>query len=274
MARGSGTGISAHIWGRRLNYYPHHIGDYLTATAHLTWLEDAAYRRLMDVYYTREQPIPSDIAQACRLVRAGSKEEKRAVETVLREFFQETPEGWRHGRCDEEIEKASAARTAAQQNGKLGGRPRKQKPSNNPDETQPVSDGLAKHNPDETGSKAPNPNTQSQTQITTSVPDGTGGEPPGIDPKDALFQIAVPWLVDRGVKESNARSLLGGASKHLGDTEAWNLASACMTEKPMDPAAWIAGALNKQIGKKPGASRHGNFAAQDYRAGVAADGSF
>jgi uncharacterized protein YdaU (DUF1376 family) len=254
-----------------MNYYPHHIGDYLTATAHLTWLEDAAYRRLLDVYYSREQPIPADVSQACRLVRAASKDEKRAVDTVLREFFQESAEGWCHGRCDEEIQKAAIARTAAQINGKKGGRPPKQKPSNNPEKTQRVSDGLAKHNPEETEPKAPNPITQSQID---SVPNGTGGEPPGLDPKDALFQVAVPWLVDRGVKDSNARSLLGGASKQLGPQEAWNLASACMTERPMDPAAWIAGALNKKIGKKSGVNAHGNFAAQDYRAGVGADGSF
>lgn len=31
-----------------MNYYPFHIGDYLTETAHLSWLEDCAYRRLLD----------------------------------------------------------------------------------------------------------------------------------------------------------------------------------------------------------------------------------
>ena len=32
-----------------MNYYSHHIGDYLTATAHLTLLEHGAYRRLIDI---------------------------------------------------------------------------------------------------------------------------------------------------------------------------------------------------------------------------------
>ena len=27
-----------------MNYYPFHIGDYLSATRHLSWEEDAAYR--------------------------------------------------------------------------------------------------------------------------------------------------------------------------------------------------------------------------------------
>jgi uncharacterized protein YdaU (DUF1376 family) len=30
-----------------VNYYKHHIGDYAEATAHLSFVEDAAYLRLM-----------------------------------------------------------------------------------------------------------------------------------------------------------------------------------------------------------------------------------
>lgn len=86
-----------------MNYYPHHIGDYLTATAHLSWLEDAAYRRLLDVYYSREAPIPGDLVKACRLVRAISKEERTAVQVVLEEFFTLADGAWMHGRCDAEI---------------------------------------------------------------------------------------------------------------------------------------------------------------------------
>lgn len=89
-----------------MNYYPHHVGDYMTATAHLTWLEDCAYRRLLDSYYVREQPFPVDIAQVCRLVRAAGKDERKAVETVLAEFFVLGANGWQHGRCEREIEKA------------------------------------------------------------------------------------------------------------------------------------------------------------------------
>lgn len=92
-----------------MNFYPHHIGDYVSATAHLSLLEHGAYRTLIDLYYSREGPLPVDVAACCRLARASSKEERKAVETVLREFFVETPEGWRQTRCDREIEKAREA---------------------------------------------------------------------------------------------------------------------------------------------------------------------
>lgn len=86
-----------------MNYYEHHLGDYLRDTAHLSMLEDGAYRRLLDVYYVKEQPIPADLKDACRLVRALSKQERDAVYRVLREFFEADPDGWRHKRCDIEI---------------------------------------------------------------------------------------------------------------------------------------------------------------------------
>jgi uncharacterized protein YdaU (DUF1376 family) len=86
-----------------LNYYEHHLGDYLRDTAHLSMIEDGAYRRLLDAYYIREAPLPLVLRDVYRLVRASSKQDREAVETVLREFFTESPDGWRHSRCDREI---------------------------------------------------------------------------------------------------------------------------------------------------------------------------
>lgn len=88
-----------------MNYYEHHLGDYMRDTAHLSLLEDGAYRRLMDAYYIREAPLPSDPRAVYRLVRAATKPDRLAVDTVLREFFEETPDGWRHRRCEREIER-------------------------------------------------------------------------------------------------------------------------------------------------------------------------
>lgn len=86
-----------------MNYYEHHLGDYLRDTAHLSMIEDGAYRRLLDVYYVKELPLPHEPRDVYRLVRAGTKPERDAVAIVLREFFVDTPEGWRHKRCDAEI---------------------------------------------------------------------------------------------------------------------------------------------------------------------------
>lgn len=86
-----------------MNYYEHHLGDYDGATAHLSWLEDCAYRRLICLYYRTEAAIPADLKQACRLVRAVSKQERDAVEQVLTEFFELRADGWHNARCDQDI---------------------------------------------------------------------------------------------------------------------------------------------------------------------------
>ncbi|TEA78659.1 YdaU family protein [Allopusillimonas ginsengisoli] len=132
-----------------MNYYPHHIGDYITATAHLTMVEDGAYRRLLDLYYSSEKPLPAERKAVYRLARARAKEEQQAIDVVLDEFFEQTDSGWTHSRCDEEIEKARVIAEKARANGKKGGRPPKQKPEQNPEETQPVISGLADQNPDD-----------------------------------------------------------------------------------------------------------------------------
>ncbi len=91
-----------------MNHYPHHIGDYLKDTAHLTMIEDGAYRRLLDLYYQHEQPLPADKRQVYRLARATTPAERKAVDTILSEYFTATPDGHRHSRCDEEIEQYQA----------------------------------------------------------------------------------------------------------------------------------------------------------------------
>ena len=86
-----------------MNYYEHHIGVYAEATAHLTFIEDATYSRLIRKYYATEKPLPADVKIVQRLINARSKEEKNAVVSVLNEFFTLTDDGWRQERCDHEI---------------------------------------------------------------------------------------------------------------------------------------------------------------------------
>ena len=174
-----------------MNYYSFHIGDYLSATAHLSIIEHGAYRRLLDIYYIHESPLPDDVKQVYRLVGARGKEEREAVDSVLAEFFQSTPEGFRHDRCDHEIALCNKNRA----NGKKGGRPSK---NQNPKETQTKTQPKPKTNPTETQTESPpsphHPITPSQSSASTAEP------PPG-QPKAApsppakvaplVFELAV-----------------------------------------------------------------------------------
>lgn len=89
-----------------MNYYPFHLGDYATHTKHLGLLEDLAYRRMIDLYYTTEKPLPNNPENVARLI--GMREHKAIVTEVLSDFFLKTEDGYRNKRCDGEIEKYKA----------------------------------------------------------------------------------------------------------------------------------------------------------------------
>jgi uncharacterized protein YdaU (DUF1376 family) len=84
-----------------MNYYERHIGDYLKDTAHLSLLEHGVYGRLLDVYYTREGPLP--VNQVDRLIGVRSRSEHDALNVVLDEFFTVDGDVLRHPRCEREI---------------------------------------------------------------------------------------------------------------------------------------------------------------------------
>lgn len=86
-----------------MKFYTHHIRDFNNATRHLTRIERSIYRDLQELYYDTEAPLMLDVAKLSRKVVANTDDEKGAVINVLAEFFIETPEGWRHERCDEEV---------------------------------------------------------------------------------------------------------------------------------------------------------------------------
>jgi uncharacterized protein YdaU (DUF1376 family) len=100
---------------KAMNYYPFHLGDYASHTGHLDPMEDLAYRRMLDAYYLREGQLPKDVTEIARLVRL--RDDAATIRDVLNEFFEQTPEGWRHIRCDEEIlkmqDKQAKARASA-----------------------------------------------------------------------------------------------------------------------------------------------------------------
>ena len=96
-----------------MNYYEHHLGDYAQATAHLSFVEDAAYSRCIRKYYADERPLPVNIHAVQRLVGARTREEREAVAVVLKEFFVLSEDGWHNKRCDEEIARYQDKRTKA-----------------------------------------------------------------------------------------------------------------------------------------------------------------
>ena len=83
-----------------MNYYAFHIGDYKAHTSHLSLIEDLAFRRMLDLYYLTESPLP-DVKKIARAI--CMRENIEDIQTVLDEFFIDTEEGYIHNRCEREI---------------------------------------------------------------------------------------------------------------------------------------------------------------------------
>jgi len=149
-------------WGAEMNYYPFHIGDYLSATRHLSWEEDAAYRRLLDTYYTTEKPLPAELRAVWRLVLATTDSQREAVRIVLDEFFELTPDGWINHRADIEI---SAMREKQQKQ-----RDRANKRWHKPDAKQTNAPAMPRHEEVHATASEKNANAMPPTPTPTPTP--------------------------------------------------------------------------------------------------------
>lgn len=118
-----------------MNYYNYHIGDYRTATAHLNLEEDATYKRLIDYQYDKECPIPNDMPLMARRLRST----ETLIESMLKEFFTLTEEGWINKRVFEEVQNHQEFIQKQKHNGRKGGKQTHRLPNAYPPPTLPIT---------------------------------------------------------------------------------------------------------------------------------------
>ena len=195
-----------------MHYYPHHIGDYKSATAHLTNEEDLAYRRLLEMYYDTESYIPLETQWVARRLRVGCE----ALESVLKDFFLRTEEGWKHARCDLVIREYHEMAEKNRRNGKLGGRPKSNKHgAENPVGSQSVPSGI----PVETHSKAnqePITKNQKPKKIATVV-----ATPDGVSP-----EVWEEFVKQRKIKKAQITGLVMSGIQREAEKAGWTLENA------------------------------------------------
>jgi uncharacterized protein YdaU (DUF1376 family) len=83
-----------------VKWYKFAAAEYQIKTIHLSDAEDLAYRRLLDMAYLSEKPIPLDTNLVSRRIRL----DQDIVEQVLSEFFEKTESGYRNRRVEEEVQ--------------------------------------------------------------------------------------------------------------------------------------------------------------------------
>jgi uncharacterized protein YdaU (DUF1376 family) len=147
-----------------VNFYARHIGDYLKDTAHLSLLHHGIYARLLDVYYTREAGFAE--GEAHRLIGARTRDERKATDEVLAEFFKLADGVWVQGRCDEEIaaykHKQELAKRSADARWARSGRNANASASGDAEPMRTHSDGNAPN---------PNPIPKEKENAATPLPD-------------------------------------------------------------------------------------------------------
>ena len=82
-----------------MKWYKFAAAEYQIKTIHLSDAEDLAYRRLLDMAYLSEKPIPLDTGLVSRRIRI----DQDIVDQVLSEFFEKTESGFRNRRVEEEV---------------------------------------------------------------------------------------------------------------------------------------------------------------------------
>lgn len=110
--------------GSDVKYFELSIASYQGKTAHLSLAEHGAYTLMMMVFYSSEKPLPADRRVLYRLLRAESPAERKAIDTVAKEFWSEKEGKLTNPRCDETLSRYLEWVAKQKANGKLGGRPK------------------------------------------------------------------------------------------------------------------------------------------------------
>ena len=101
-----------------MDWYKHYIEAHAVETDEIPDAEDLAYRRMRDIYYTTEKPLPADV----QVVSDWVKLDEDVVEPVLEKFFKSTPEGFIHEGWQMDIAQRQHVTEKNRENGKRGGR--------------------------------------------------------------------------------------------------------------------------------------------------------
>ena len=134
-----------------MHHYPHHVSDFKSATCHLTFVERALYRELLDLYYDTEQPLNPDFDKLARRVLATTDELRAVLQGLLEEFFKLQDDGWHNDRCDIEL----AAYLKKQEQQSLAGRASAAKRKGGKKPAPPLAGGAAGGQPGQGGDGEP-----------------------------------------------------------------------------------------------------------------------
>lgn len=219
-----------------MRHYPHHISDFNNATRHLTRIERSLYRDLIDLYYETEQQLTLDLTALCRRILAN--ECSTDVERVLNEFFIQTPKGWYHSRCEEEIEayKSNSSQKALAGKASAEKKRLKKQQAINGDSTaveQPLNFVETNCQQNSTNHQ---PSTINQSTNTLAKAKAASGD---LSTKDEIWKAGKSLLSEQGMPEKQCGSFVGKLVKDYGADTVVDAVRVAVLERPADAASYL-----------------------------------
>jgi uncharacterized protein YdaU (DUF1376 family) len=262
-----------------VNYYPFHIGDFAAHTAHLSWEEDIAYRRMLDWYYLNEKALPLEVSKVSRLIRMPKSH--AAIQVVLSEFFVQSDDGWHNKRADEELTSMLAKQeqqaTKDEHEAERMRRYRERRAAMfaalravqivpawdvpmkelqrlfdthcNATETDLQREQVISGNATATAIPTPTPTPTPITSV-TDVTDGDAVKPAQDMTRDELWSAGKSLLTQAGIPAKQCGSFVGKLVKDYGDAVVVEAVRAAVVARPADPAEYLKATCMRAIGQR------------------------
>jgi uncharacterized protein YdaU (DUF1376 family) len=188
-----------------LNFVKLYIGDYMRDTGTLTVAEHGAYVLMLMHHYATERPLPTG-RELHRLLRAESKVEREAIDSVAARFWIAGDAGLTNKRAAEEIQKAEHQRDVNRSVGKLGGRPKRTETESVIDRNRSGTKAEPNHNPN-----------HSQTPDTKKYKPPSPSASAPLCPDGVDSQVWADWLALRKAKKAPVTAtVIAGAEAEAG----------------------------------------------------------
>ena len=168
-------------------WFAWYAGDYRAKTHRLSFVEDAAYRRLLDEYYLMAEALPVALPELYRICGAQSDDERRAVDSVVERFFYVKNNELHNKRADHELTKQARLRENLSERGKAGAQARWNATANATGNATGYAKPMAEH------MAYPQPQPQPHLQATTT---STNNKPRKVARKTNGHDFQLPTDID------------------------------------------------------------------------------
>jgi len=109
-----------------MNWYKFNILEFYEKTVNLSVLEELTYRKLIDLYYLNETPLPNNVEELLDAMDMGDAESVRWILLVFFKLSQED-QCWHDDAIDRDLMNRKHQVSMNRQIGKKGGRPKSTK---------------------------------------------------------------------------------------------------------------------------------------------------